>query len=38
MAVLTERQRSDKCSSGSQVIEKNNLPDYKPDGAASDGK
>ena len=33
MTVLAERQRSDTCSSSSQVVEKGNLSDNKPGGA-----
>ena len=36
LAVLTERQRSDKGSSSSQVVEKSNLSEYKTGGAASE--
>ena len=38
MAVLTERQRSENGSSGSQVVEKSNLSDHKTGRTASEGK
>jgi hypothetical protein len=38
MAVLAERQPSDKCSSSSQMTEKRNLSDNKPSGVAVEGK